>query len=495
MASPVILAIDQGTTSTRALLCDQEGVAVAIAQCEFAQYYPKPGWVWHEAMEIWESVCRVVDEVLTQAAPCTPVAIGITNQRETIVMWERATGRPIHPAIVWQSRQTADACRKLQEQGLADWIRAKTGLVIDAYFSATKIQWLLDHVPEARERAERGELLCGTIDTWLIWKLTDGQVHVTDVTNASRTMLYNIHERAWDDDLLALFAIPKSLLPTVRSSSEVYGTAGTAIEALTGVPVAGAAGDQQAALFGQAGFAPGAIKNTYGTGCFLLMHTGKEAVQSHKGLLTTVACEVGGAFAYALEGSVFIGGAAVQWLRDGLGLIATAAESELLARQVASSEGVYLVPAFVGLGAPHWDMDARGALYGLTRGTTKAHVARATLESLAYQTRDLVTAMEQEAGLTLSALRVDGGAVANELLMQIQADVLGVPVWRAKFRETTALGAAFLAGLAVGVWRDLADIERLAGADTIFTPTLPEAERERLYFGWLDAVERTRMRR
>lgn len=496
MTDKLILAIDQGTTSTRAILFDQAGTPVASAQQEFTQYYPVPGWVLHDAQEIWATVCAVVAAAMSRAGVAADriAGIGITNQRETIVIWHRGTGRPIHQAIVWQSRQTADYCRRLQEQGLADMIGDKTGLVIDPYFCATKIQWLLDQVPDARAQAQRGELLCGTIDTWLIWKLTDGKVHVTDVTNASRTMLYNIHDRQWDEDLLTLFDIPSSLLPSVRPSSEVYGHVGHSLPIVAGVPVAGAAGDQQAALFGQACFTPGSLKNTYGTGCFLLMHTGERAVRSQKGLLTTVACEVDGRFAYALEGSVFVGGAAVQWLRDGLGLIATAAESETLAAQVASSQGVYLVPAFVGLGAPHWDMDARGAIFGLTRGTTKAHLARATLEALAFQTRDLVTVMEQEAGMPLATLRVDGGGVANDLLMQIQADILGVPVARARLRETTALGAAFLAGLAVGVWRGLDEIALLAGADSTFVPAMSEDQREQLYAGWLDAVARTRSR-
>lgn len=491
-----VLAIDQGTTSTRALLLTAEGRIAGSAQREFTQYYPQPGFVEHDATEIWQSVLDVTQRVLaiTGVTRTHIAALGITNQRETVVVWERVSGRPIHPAIVWQSRQTADACHLLQQQGWTERIAAKTGLLIDAYFSATKIQWILDHVAGAQQRAQRGELLCGTMESWLIWNLTAGQAHVTDISNASRTMLFNIHTLVWDEELLALFNVPRAMLPEVRSNSEIYGRVADHLPFLAGTPVAGAAGDQQAALFGQACFAPGALKNTYGTGCFLLMNTGTQPIVSQQGLLTTVAWKIGDQIQYALEGSVFIAGAAVQWLRDGLGLIASAAEVEELAARTATSEGVYLVPAFVGLGAPHWDMEARGAIFGLTRGTTKAHLARATLESLAYQTRDVVNCMEVDAGSRLTTLRVDGGAVGNDLLMQFQADILGTTVKRARVRETTALGAAFFAGLAVGVWTDLGQLEAIAGSDREFLPQMATVTRDALYAGWLDAVERTRSR-
>lgn len=493
MHGRLLLAIDQGTTSSRAILFTETGQVVASAQQEIAQSYPADGWVEHDPEEIWNSVTAVAAGALQQArVSCDRVAaIGITNQRETTIVWEASTGRPIYPAIVWQSRQSADYCKRLQDAGHAELIRQRTGLVIDAYFSATKIQWILDHVPGARDRAARGELLCGTVDTWLIWRLTDGREHVTDVSNASRTMLLNLDQCVWDEELLTLFDIPRAMLPRVCSSSEVYGRVGSSLPALTGVAIAGVAGDQQAALFGQGCFESGMLKNTYGTGCFLLMQTGSKSVRSQHGLLSTVAWKIGDRVDYALEGSVFVGGAAIQWLRDGLGFFETAAESESLAQTVSSSAGVYVVPAFVGLGAPYWDMEARGAVFGLTRGTTRAHVTRATLESLAYQTRDVADLMASESGTAITELRVDGGAVGNDLLMQFQADILGKRVRRARVRETTALGAACLAGLAVGVFKDLAEVAEASGSDRTFVAQIGEQERERLHAGWLDAVSRT----
>ncbi|WP_029422805.1 glycerol kinase GlpK [Alicyclobacillus macrosporangiidus] len=488
-----VLAIDQGTTSTRAILFDHDGAIVAMAQQEFAQHYPQPGWVEHDPEEIWQTTLHVVRRVLADACvpPAQVAAIGITNQRETTVVWERDSGRPVYPAIVWQSRQTADICRRLQEAGHEPFIRERTGLVVDAYFSASKVQWILDHVSGARERAANGELLFGTIDTWLVWKLSGGKVHVTDYSNASRTMLFNIHDLCWDDDLLGLFGVPAAMLPQVRPSSEVYAHTDPALFDGVSIPIAGIAGDQQAALFGQVCFSPGLAKNTYGTGCFLLMNTGERPMASSHGLLTTIAWGVGGRVEYALEGSVFIAGAAVQWLRDGLRVINTAAESERYAQRVPSSDGVYVVPAFVGLGAPYWDMEARGAVFGLTRGTTREHLVRATLESIAYQSRDVLEAMERDAGVRLSALRADGGAAANRFLMQFQADVLGVPVEVPKVTETTALGAAYLAGLAVGFWESQAEIQRNWGLDERYMPRMAQDERDRLYAGWKDAVART----
>lgn len=485
-----LLAIDQGTTSTRAILFDRRGRPAYMAQKEFPQYFPKPGWVEHNADEIWVSVLSVVGTVLTENRidPARIEAIGITNQRETAVVWDRATGLPIHHAIVWQSRQTAGLCEELKREGHEELFRSRTGLLIDPYFSGTKIKWLLDRVDGDRARAERGELLFGTIDTWLIWKLTGGKAHVTDPSNASRTLLYNIHERKWDPELLKVLDIPAAMLPEVRSSSEVYGvTAGYHFFGRE-IPIAGAAGDQQAALFGQACFEAGMAKNTYGTGCFMLMHTGAKAVPSKSGLLTTIAWQIGGVTEYALEGSVFVAGSAVQWLRDGLRMFKSSGDSEAYARRVASTDGVYVVPAFVGLGTPYWDSDVRGAVFGLTRGTSKEHFVRATLESLAYQTKDVLGAMEADSGIGLAKLRVDGGAVRNRFLMQFQCDMLHVDVERPAVQETTALGAAFLAGLAVGFWRDREEIARLWAVEEVYRPAMAEEERTRLYAGWQKAV-------
>ena len=484
-----VMALDQGTTSSRAILFDRAQNIVAMAQKEFAQHYPKAGYVEHDAMEIYASQYGVMVEVLAMSGvPASDVAaIGITNQRETTIIWDKTTGKPIYNAIVWQCRRTADICRELEEKGLSETIRQKTGLLIDAYFSATKIKWLLDHVPGARERAQRGELLFGTVDTWLIWKLTDGRAHVTDMTNASRTMLFNIHTLTWDEDICRELDIPMCMLPEVRSSSEVYGTANIGGAE---IPIAGAAGDQQAALFGQACFEAGSVKNTYGTGCFLLMNTGEKPVKSRNGLLTTVAASVGGRVQYALEGSVFVGGAVVQWLRDEMRLIDSSADSEYFASKVPDSAGVYVVPAFTGLGAPYWDMYARGAIVGLTRGAGRCHIIRAALESIAYQTADVLRAMEADCGVPIRELKVDGGASANNLLMQVQADVSRTNVLRPMIRETTALGAAFLAGLAVGVWRDLDEVRRTWTLDRRFEPQTDEAAAGAALHGWHRAVER-----
>ncbi len=483
-----ILAIDQGTTSTRAILFNENGQIVHLAQKEFTQYFPQPGWVEHDANEIWSSVGAVIGEILS-GTPATAIeAVGITNQRETTVIWDQNTGEPVYKAIVWQSRQTVDICEELKRNGHEPLFRRKTGLLIDAYFSGTKVKWMLDHVPGAREKARRGDLLFGTIDTWLVWKLTGGATHVTDYTNASRTLLYNIYERKWDEELLSILDIPPAMLPEVRPSSEVYGkTAG-----LFGgrqVPISGIAGDQQAALFGQACFEPGMAKNTYGTGCFMLMQTGEKAVQSAHGLLTTIAWGLEGKVEYALEGSIFVAGSAIQWLRDGLRMFRESKESETCAGRVSSSEGVYVVPAFVGLGTPYWDSEVRGAVFGLTRGTSKEHFIRATLESMAYQTKDVLNAMQQDSGITLKSLRVDGGATANNLLMQFQADMLGVPVVRPVVNETTALGAAYLAGLAIGFWKDKGDITRRWQANRVFEPAMPLPEADQLYQGWQLAVQ------
>jgi glycerol kinase len=493
MEKRYVMAIDQGTTSTRAILFNREGKIVGVAQKEFTQKFPKPGWVEHDGMEIWSSVVGVIGEVLANhnVSASEVAAIGIANQRETTVVWDKHTGIPIYHAIVWQSRQTTDICEELKARGLNDLFRSKTGLLIDAYFSGTKVKWILDHVEGAREKAERGDLLFGTIDTWLIWKLSGGKAHVTDYTNASRTLMYNIFELKWDDELLEHLSVPKSMLPEVRSSSEVY--AHTAKELFFGVeaPISGAAGDQQAALFGQACFEEGMAKNTYGTGCFMLMNTGAKAVRSEHGLLTTIAWGMDGTVAYALEGSIFVAGSAIQWLRDGLRMLKTAADSERYAVSVESSEGVYVVPAFVGLGTPYWDSDVRGAIFGLTRGTSKEHFVRATLESLAYQTKDVLTAMEADSGITLKTLRVDGGAVMNNFLMQFQSDVLGVPVERPEVHETTALGAAYLAGLAVGFWKDKQEIAENWKADRVFEANMSEEQRSKLYTGWKKAVQAT----
>ncbi|KGI86050.1 glycerol kinase [Exiguobacterium mexicanum] len=488
-----ILALDQGTTSSRAIIFDHDGKIVTTAQREFKQYFPKPGWVEHNANEIWGSVLAVMAEAFGSADidPKEIAAIGITNQRETAVVWEKSTGRPVYNAVVWQSRQTAGICDELKEAGHADLFRDKTGLLIDAYFSGTKVKWILDNVEGAREKAEAGDLLFGTIDTWLIWKLSGGHAHVTDYSNASRTLMYNIYEQKWDDELLEILTVPKSMLPEVKPSSEVY--ANTIPYHFFGfeVPIAGAAGDQQAALFGQACFESGEGKNTYGTGCFMLMNTGEEAVKSDHGLLTTIAWGYNGKVEYALEGSIFVAGSAIQWLRDGLRMLKSAKDTEQYANRVETTDGVYVVPAFVGLGAPYWNSDVRGAIFGLTRGTEKEHFVRATLESLAYQTRDVLTAMEQDSGIELKTLRVDGGAVNNNFLMQFQADILNVPVERPEVSETTALGAAYLAGLAVGFWKDQAEIKQQWKLDHQFEPKMDEAHRENLYKGWQHAVEAT----
>jgi glycerol kinase len=495
LSSGYILAIDQGTTSSRAMLFDKEGNIAASSQREIKQHFPKPGWVEHDANEIWLSVLGVVSGALSEGRipPDQIAGIGITNQRETTVVWERSTGMPIHRAVVWQSRQTADICDELTANGFGDTFRSKTGLLIDPYFSGTKVKWILDHVEGARERAERGELLFGTIDSWLVWKLTGGAVHITDYSNASRTLMYNIHELQWDEELLGILGVPAAMLPEVRSSSEIYGS--TVPHHFFGhsIPIAGMAGDQQAALFGQSCCEEGMAKNTYGTGCFMMMHTGSKPVASEHGLLTTIAWGIGGDVHYALEGSIFVAGAAIQWLRDGLRIIQTAGESESVASQVESSEGVYVVPAFVGLGTPYWDSEVRGAVFGLTRGTTKEHFVRATLESLAYQTKDVLDAMEQDSGLTLRELRVDGGGVRNELLMQFQSDLLDVRVERPVINETTALGAAYLAGLAVGFWTDLEQIQQQRVIAASYTPAMSAERREKLYAGWQAAVQAARV--
>ncbi len=486
-----ILAIDQGTTSSRAILFDKTSNMIGVAQQEFTQIYPQPGWVEHDANEIWQTQLKVVQELLQKQAikPHQIAAIGITNQRETTVIWDKNTGEPIYNAIVWQDRRTANICDQLKADGYEAYIRQNTGLVIDAYFSGTKVKWLLDQVKGAREKAEKGELLFGTIDTWLIWKLTGGKQHITDYSNASRTLLYNIKKLNWDEHLLKALNIPSAILPQVMPSSAVYGHT---VAYLLGeeVPIAGIAGDQQAALFGQACHAPGMAKNTYGTGCFMLMNTGEQFVQSHAGLLTTIAWGLNGKITYALEGSVFIAGAAIQWLRDGLKIIDASPDSEYFSSKVPSTDGVYVVPAFAGLGAPYWDMYARGAIFGLTRGTRKSHLIRATLESLAYQTKDVLDAMEKDAPVSLKALRVDGGASANNLLMQFQADILDVPVERPNVIETTALGAAYLAGLAVGYWQ-MEEINQGWQLNMQFEPKMPEQERNQFYKGWQKAVKRT----
>ena len=490
MGQKYVMALDAGTTSNRAIIFDVDSKIVGVAQKEFTQHFPQPGWVEHDAEEIWSSMHEVMREALEQSGLVASdiAAIGITNQRETAVIWDRATGRPIYNAIVWQSRQTADICEDLKRQGLVDEFKEKTGLVIDAYFSGTKVKWILDHVEGARARAEKGELAFGTIDTWLLWKLTGGKEHKTDYSNASRTLMFNIKTLEWDEALLKHLTVPKSLLPEVRPSSEVYGhTVPSVIGA--SVPVAGMAGDQQSALFGQNCFSPGEAKNTYGTGCFLLMNTGEDLCMSKNGLVTTIAWGLDGKVEYALEGSIFVGGSAIQWLRDGLRLVDSAPDSEWVAKKVKDAGGVYMVPAFVGLGAPYWDMNARGMIIGLTRGTTKAHIVRATLDSLAYQTRDVLGAMEADSGNRLAALKVDGGAVANNLLMQFQADLLGVPVDRPQITETTALGAAYLAGLATGVWASKEELKKSWQLDTRFTPALDKQDADKLYKGWKKAVK------
>ena len=486
-----ILSLDQGTTSSRAILFDQNGQMKSVAQKEFQQYYPHPGWVEHDALEIWETQLSVARDAIAKLGISAReiAAIGITNQRETTILWEKATGRPIYNAIVWQCRRTAPLVDELLSQpGMAEYIKENTGLVPDAYFSATKIKWILDHVPGARERAQAGEILFGTVDSWLVWKLTGGKVHVTDRTNASRTMLYNIHKLDWDDTLLNALDIPRAMLPRVTDSSEIYGYTD-----LCGVqvPVAGIAGDQQAALFGQGCFSKGEAKNTYGTGCFLLMNTGDTICRSKNGLLTTIAISLNGKVEYALEGSVFVGGAVIQWVRDGLRMIQESRDSEYYAQKVPDNGGVYIVPAFTGLGAPYWDMYARGAIVGITRGTTQNHIIRAAEESIAYQSYDLVHAMELDVGQPITALKVDGGASRDQFLMQFQADILNKTVLRPAIRETTALGAAYLAGLATGVWKDRDEIRSLWHCNMTFAPQMDEAERTRLLAGWHKAVGRS----
>lgn len=489
--SKYILALDQGTTSSRAILFNHSGGIVSSAHKEFRQFYPKPGWVEHDPREVWGSQLGVAQEALAKAgvSPNSIAAIGITNQRETTVVWDKVSGQPIHNAIVWQCRRTAELCDRIKaDKAMAMYIQENTGLVVDAYFSATKLKWILDTIPGARARAEKGELLFGTIDTWLLWNLSGGDAHVTDYSNASRTMLFNIHSLQWDAKILAFLGIPQAVLPEVRSSSEIYAL--TAGEYFGGakIPIAGAAGDQQAALFGQACFTAGMAKNTYGTGCFMLMNTGEQPTPSRHGLLTTIAWGQGGRVEYALEGSIFVAGAAVQWLRDELGLIRQAAETEQIAASVADTNGVYVVPAFTGLGAPYWDMYARGAIFGLTRGANAAHIIRATLESIAYQTRDVLTAMEKDAGLRLAGLKADGGAANNDFLMQFQADILNVAVERPQVTETTALGAAYLAGLAVKYWASREDIAGNRDIEREFLPAMAPAKRKQLYQGWQKAV-------
>lgn len=487
-----ILSLDQGTTSSRAIIFNQQGAIIAVAQKEFTQYFPQPGWVEHDANEIWSTQLGVAAEAISKAGLTVEniAAIGITNQRETTVVWERATGKPVYNAIVWQDRRTASFCDELKRKQLDKTIQQKTGLVIDAYFSATKIKWILDNVEGARTKANNGELCFGTIDTWLLWNLTRGQVHATDVSNASRTMLCNIHTLQWDGELEKIFTIPGNMLPQIRSSSEVYGNTQNILSAKN-IPIAGMAGDQQSALFGQMCTQPGMVKNTYGTGCFMLMNTGEQPVLSTHNLLTTVAWKVNGITQYALEGSVFIAGAVVQWLRDGLGIINKSGDVEALAAKVNSNDGVYVVPAFTGLGAPHWNQDARGTIVGLTRGSNASHIARAALESIAYQTMDVLKAMEADSGISIRELRVDGGATANDLLMQFQSDILNTRVLRPTITETTALGAAYLAGLAVGYWKSIEDIQQQWQIDRTFTPAMDEDKRNQLTFGWQRAVNTT----
>ncbi|MBM0867760.1 glycerol kinase GlpK [Staphylococcus auricularis] len=490
-----ILSIDQGTTSSRAILFNQDGTIKGVAQREFKQYFPHSGWVEHDANEIWTSVLSVIAEVINEENVYAQqiAGIGITNQRETTVVWDKNTGRPIYHAIVWQSRQTQSIVQELKDKGLEEKFHQKTGLLLDPYFAGTKVKWILDHVDGAREKAENGDLLFGTIDSWLVWKLSGGHAHITDYTNASRTLLYNIHDLEWDKELLDILEVPESMLPEVKASSEVY--AHTIDYHFFGesVPIAGIAGDQQAALFGQACFNRGDVKNTYGTGGFMLMNTGEEAVTSESGLLTTIAYGIDGKVYYALEGSIFVSGSAIQWLRDGLRMIDSAPATEDYAKRVDSTEGVYFVPAFVGLGTPYWDTDARGSIFGLTRGTSKEHFIRATLESLCYQTRDVLEAMEKDSGIKVNNLRVDGGAVKNNFIMQFQSDLLNVGVERPEINETTALGAAYLAGLAVDFWDNKDDIEDRWQLDKEFLPEMEEDQREKLYKGWKKAVEATQV--
>lgn len=487
-----IIALDQGTTSSRAVLLDHDANIVEIAQREFTQIYPQAGWVEHNPMEIWASQSSTLNEVVAKAGITSDqiAAIGITNQRETTIVWEKATGKPIYNAIVWQCRRTAEITDKLKQDGYEDYIRSTTGLVVDPYFSGTKVKWILDNVEGAREKAQRGELLFGTVDTWLVWKLTQGRVHVTDYTNASRTMLFNIHKLEWDEKMLEILDIPRSMLPEVRNSSEIYGQTNIGGKGGVRIPVAGIAGDQQAALYGHLCVNAGQAKNTYGTGCFMLMHTGNKAVKSHNGLLTTIACDEHGKPAYALEGAIFIGGASIQWLRDELKIVHDSFDSEYFATRVPDCNGVYVVPAFTGLGAPYWDPYARGAILGLTRGTNRNHIVRATLESIAYQTRDVLEAMQADSGAPLKTLRVDGGATANNFLMQFQADILNAQVERPVVKEVTALGAAYLAGIATGFWKDLAELQNKASIEKCFIPDNNEEKRIKRYKGWKKAVKR-----
>ncbi|CAN2253718.1 glycerol kinase (sn-glycerol-3-phosphate generating) [Bacillus subtilis] len=486
-----ILSLDQGTTSSRAILFNKEGKIVHSAQKEFTQYFPHPGWVEHNANEIWGSVLAVIATVISESGiSASQIAgIGITNQRETAVVWDKDTGNPVYNAIVWQSRQTSGICEELREKGYNDLFREKTGLLIDPYFSGTKVKWILDNVEGAREKAEKGELLFGTIDTWLIWKMSGGKAHVTDYSNASRTLMFNIYDLKWDDALLDILDVPKSMLPEVKPSSQVYAETVDYHFFGKNIPIAGAAGDQQSALFGQACFEEGMGKNTYGTGCFMLMNTGEKAIKSEHGLLTTIAWGIDGKVEYALEGSIFVAGSAIQWLRDGLRMFQDSSLSESYAEKVDSTDGVYVVPAFVGLGTPYWDSDVRGSVFGLTRGTTKEHFIRATLESLAYQTKDVLDAMEADSNIQLKTLRVDGGAVKNNFLMQFQGDLLNVPVERPEINETTALGAAYLAGIAVGFWKDRSEIANQWNLDKRFEPELEEEKRNELYTGWQKAVK------
>ncbi|CNB97472.1 glycerol kinase [Streptococcus agalactiae] len=490
-----IMAIDQGTTSSRAIIFNKKGEKIASSQKEFPQIFPQAGWVEHNANQIWNSVQSVIAGAFIESSikPGQIEAIGITNQRETTVVWDKKTGLPIYNAIVWQSRQTAPIADQLKQEGHTNMIHEKTGLVIDAYFSATKVRWILDHVPGAQERAEKGELLFGTIDTWLVWKLTDGLVHVTDYSNAARTMLYNIKELKWDDEILELLNIPKAMLPEVKSNSEVYGKT-TPFHFYGGeVPISGMAGDQQAALFGQLAFEPGMVKNTYGTGSFIIMNTGEEMQLSQNNLLTTIGYGINGKVHYALEGSIFIAGSAIQWLRDGLRMIETSSESEGLAQSSTSDDEVYVVPAFTGLGAPYWDSNARGSVFGLTRGTSKEDFVKATLQSIAYQVRDVIDTMQVNSGIDIQQLRVDGGAAMNNLLMQFQADILGIDIARAKNLETTALGAAFLAGLSVGYWESMDELKELNATGQLFQATMNESRKEKLYKGWRKAVKATQV--
>lgn len=491
MEKKYVLALDQGTTSSRAILFDRNGRIVNMSQKEFTQIYPAPGWVEHNPLEIWETQVNAAKEAIRGVDVSEIACIGITNQRETTILWDKNTGKPVYNAIVWQSRQSSDICDELKKLGLESYIRENTGLVIDAYFSGTKIKWILDNVEGVREKAEKGEILFGTVDTWLVWNLTGGKIHITDYSNASRTMIYNIKTLKWDEKLLDILNIPPEILPEVRQSSEIYGN--TKAEIFGGqIPVSGIAGDQQAALFGQLCFQEGMAKNTYGTGCFLLMNTGEKPVQSKKGLLTTIAWGLNGKVEYALEGSIFVAGAAIQWLRDELKIIHDAADSEYFAKKVESTNGVYVVPAFTGLGAPYWDMYARGVIVGLTRGSNRNHIIRATLEAIAYQTRDVIEAMIEDSGINLTVLKVDGGASANDFLMQFQSDILNVNIERPDITETTALGAAYLAGMATGFWKSKGEVIQNWNMNKKFIPAMGEDERNKLYTGWKKAVERAK---